>query len=116
MVDFACKEFEIEKIVKCSLNLTKADYKLLLFLMKNQEVFFTTNRLADELKLNLSTIQRSVKKLHSSRLLFRKQKNLEKGGYIFSYKVMSKGEVKRRVLESVEHWCNNIKSRVNRWF
>jgi predicted transcriptional regulator len=35
-MEFACKNFDIEEVVRCGLGLTKGDYKILKFLIDNQ--------------------------------------------------------------------------------
>ena len=51
MIDFACKTFNIENIIKCSLGLTKSEYKILGFFIDNPENYFTP------INLNSLTIQ-----------------------------------------------------------
>lgn len=63
MVDFACKEFQIEAVIKCGLNLTKAELQVLKYLLGNDTRWFTTEQVAADLSLDISTVQRSVKKL-----------------------------------------------------
>ncbi|NCN86639.1 MarR family transcriptional regulator, partial [archaeon] len=41
MIDFACKKFDIEEVIKCSLALSKSDFRILKFLMQNDDSFST---------------------------------------------------------------------------
>ena len=54
MIDFACKKFDIQEVVKCSLGLSKSEFKMLKFLIENENQF-TTEELAEALNLDKST-------------------------------------------------------------
>ena len=41
MIDFACKRFEIDKIIKCGLNLSKADFKVMKELLTKDDYVTT---------------------------------------------------------------------------
>ena len=86
MIDFACKKFDLEEVVKCSLGLSKSEFKLLKFLIENDKEF-TTEKLSEKLKLDKSTIQRAVKKMHEKGLIRRGQINQSVGGYVFLYRI-----------------------------
>ena len=64
MVDFACKEFEIEAVIKCGLNLTKAELSILKHLLKHSENWFTTEQIAADLSLDASNCAKEHKKAH----------------------------------------------------
>jgi predicted transcriptional regulator len=115
MIDFACKQFNIEEIVKCALGLTKSDLKLLRFLTDNYEKDFTTEQLSKKLKLNLSTIQRSVKKLHKKGTLMRSQHNLKEGGYLYTYKIKDRQKIRKIILEIMQNWVKNVEEGLNKW-
>lgn len=115
MLDFACKRFEIEDVVKCSLALTKADFRLLKYFMKNSSKKFTTENLSLELGLDKSTIQRGVKKLHQKDLLFRSQINQSKGGYVFLYQIKNKEAIRKKVLDIVDSWHLRFRSEIAKW-
>ena len=110
MLDFACKRFEIEEVVKCSLALTKSDFRLLKYFIRNSSKKFTTEDLAEDLKLDKSTIQRGVKKLHQKGLLFRSQLNQSKGGYIFLYQIKDKEAIRKKILDTGNDAIRNIES------
>lgn len=115
MLDFACKRFEIEEVVKCSLALTKSDFRLLKYFMKHHSRRFTTEDLAEELFLDKSTIQRGVKKLHGKELLFRSQLNQSKGGYIFLYQIKNKEAIRKKVLDIVDSWHERFRKEIFKW-
>ena len=76
MIDFACKRFKLSEIIKCGLGLTRAEYKVLEYFIDHEDLF-STEQLAENIGLNLSTIQRTVKKLFEKDLLTRNQNNLK---------------------------------------
>jgi predicted transcriptional regulator len=67
-MDFACKEFKVEDVIKCALNLTKADLKVMKYFLNEAKKWVDTESLSKCLELDISTIQRSVKKLHEKKL------------------------------------------------
>ena len=115
MIDFACKKIEMNQVIKCGFGLSRADFKLMDFMLKNNEKYFTTHELSRKLNLNLSTIQRGVKKLHEKAVIDRKQINLEGGGYLFTYQVKSKKDVRNVLLSIVRNWTKNVEAEINRW-
>jgi len=115
MIDFACKTFLLDEIIKCSLGITKADFKVMDFLVKNHEKFYTTEELSQELKLNLTTIQRAVKKLFEQKIVQRKQNNLDNGGYVFIYRIVPKKEVKETIMKIIDKWKENVETALEKW-
>lgn len=114
MIDFACKTFKLQDIIKCGLGLTKADLKILKFLI-NLEKETTSEKISNKLKLDLSTVQRSVKKLFEKKIIFRYQKNLEGGGYIFSYKAKTKKTIAIILNEVVKKWQKRVEKELKLW-
>jgi len=55
MLDFGCKKLNIEDIIRCSFALSKSDYKILLFFLKNKD-FVSTTEVKEKLKMDLSTV------------------------------------------------------------
>jgi predicted transcriptional regulator len=115
MIDFACKQFKIEEIIKCSLMLTKADFKVLVLLTGSSKDWFTTDQLAKKLRLNLSTVQRAVKKLYASGLVDRNQNNLDNGGYIYIYKAKPKEDVRSVIMTIVHNWVSKVEGELKKW-
>ena len=50
MIDFACKKFDLEEVIKCVLGLSKSEFRLLKFL-ENYKKKSTTEELSKKLKL-----------------------------------------------------------------
>lgn len=115
MIDFACKKFDIQEIVKCSLALSKSDFNILKFLLKDSSKKFGTEELAHKLKLDQSTIQRSVKKLYEKGLISRSQMNKEGGGYLFYYKIKNKAEINSLILGIIDNWTHAVKENIKKW-
>jgi predicted transcriptional regulator len=115
MIDFACKKFEISEVIKCSIGLSKAEFRLFDFFIKHSEEDFSTDELSKKLKLDKSTIQRGVKKLHGKNLLFRIQLNQSIGGYLFRYKIKNKLEIKKNVLSVLESWNSRVEQELKKW-
>lgn len=114
-MEFACKNFDLDRIIRCGLSLTKADFRILEFLMKNPKKKIDTNLLSRELNLDLSTVQRALKKMYEQQLVKRSQINLPSGGYSFVYYVCDKKEVKGKVKRIIKEWTDKFDLEINRW-
>ena len=108
MIDFSCKRFELNEIIKCALGLTKTEVKLFLFL-KEEEFYLTTKELADKCQVDLTTAQKAVKKLSTQEIMQKRQENLTGGGYQFVYKMKSKKYVSHIIMEKVQFWVSHVK-------
>lgn len=115
MIDFACKEFDLDEIIRCGFSITKAEYKILNFFISNSDEWYTTDDVAKKLELNLSTIQRGVKKLHEEKVIERRQNNLSGGGYTFVYKCESKPELRKLLIEIIHSWAKRVEIEINHW-
>ena len=67
MTDFACKEFKVEDVIKCALNLTKSNLTVMKYFLSENENWVDTESLSKTFNLDIATIQRSVKKLHEKK-------------------------------------------------
>lgn len=115
MVDFACKEFQIEAVIKCGLNLTKAELQVMKYLLGNDAGWFTTEQIAADLSLDLSTVQRSAKKLTEKKVLQKSQNNLEGGGYFFVYRIRNKREIRELIMEIIHSWVERVEKELVIW-
>jgi predicted transcriptional regulator len=115
MIDFACKEFKVEDVIKYALNLTKSDLTVMKYFLSENEHGVDTESLSKALNLDISTIQRSVKKLHEKEILQRSQQNLDGGGYIFRYKINSRAEVKNIIMNGVSSWAERLVQELEKW-
>lgn len=114
-MDFACKEFKIEDVIKCALSLTKADLKVMKYFLNETERWTDTESVSKALKLDLSTIQRSVKKLHEKEILQRSQQNLDGGGYVFIYKIHSRTKIRNIITSIVNSWADRLGQELEKW-
>ena len=85
------------------------------FMLENSEKSYMTHQLSDELKHDLSTIQRSVKKLHESEIIVRSQSNLKGGGYVFLYQISPKKKIREIIREIVFKWAKKVESELDKW-
>ncbi|WP_048136807.1 TrmB family transcriptional regulator [Methanosarcina horonobensis] len=115
MMDFACKEFKIEDVIKCALNLTKADLNVMRHFLNEPEKWIDTDALSKSLSLDISTVQRSVKKLHEKEILQRSQQNLDGGGYVFIYKIHSKNQIRNVIQKIVQSWADRLGQELEKW-
>ena len=113
-VSFACKNVELEDIIKCSFNLNKTEYKLFLFLIKNNNGG-GINDISKKIKLERSTVQKALKGLTEKKIVEIIQRNNEGGGYCFYYRIVDKEDIKKRVLDNVDKWQKSVKNLVNGW-
>lgn len=114
-MEFACKNFNLNEVVRCSLNLSKADFKILQFFMSNPTRRVGTHIISKELNLELSTVQRSLKKMHQNNLVKRSQINLESGGYSFVYCICDKKEIKEKIKGIIDNWTEKFEEEINKW-
>ena len=115
MIDFACKKFSLEEVIRCSFNLSKAEFEVFRALLNKKNTDLSTNDLQEATKLDLSTVQRAVKKLYDQGLLQRMQANLSGGGYVFSYKIKSRGEIRGKIVEIVNNWAKRVEVEFDKW-
>ena len=114
-MDFACKKIELKELIRCSFSLTKSEFFIIDFLIRNEKEEFSSQELSSKLKLDLSTIQRALKKMHSKELLRRGQKNLSPGGYIYFYQVKDKNEIKKKLSKIIDGWSENVRKKIKSW-
>lgn len=114
MIDFACKKFNLDEIIKCGLGLSRSDYFILSFLIK-QNKEFSSNQIASKVDFDVSTSQRSLKKLREQGLISRRQVNLSSGGYIYYYKSKNKEEISKIILEIVNNWSKKVEKELENW-
>jgi len=115
MIDFACKEFDLEDIIKCGLGLTKTEFSIFKYFLDNKGKELITSEISEELKLNLTTIQKATKKLHEKEILIRHQKNLNNGGYVYTYEIESKQKIRFVIKKLIKNWSNKVEEEIDKW-
>lgn len=114
MIDFACKKFDINEVIRCGLSLTKTEFVILMSLIKHNK-YVTTINLAKLLKLDLTTVQRAMKKFYVKNIVTRSQENLENGGYVFVYKIHEKDKIRQEINKIINNWNEHAKREINNW-
>lgn len=114
-IEFACKKLNLDDIIMCSLNLTKTEFRIFEYLVKNDEKWFNTNEISTGLDIGLSTAQKGVKKLCDGNVVQQSQKNIAGGGYFFVYRIMNKPKLRKIILGIVKKWVNNVELEINNW-
>jgi len=115
MIDFACKQFDLNEVIRCSLNLTKTEFNIIKYLIKNKNKEFTTKEISKIFKIALSTTQKTIKKINDKKLIKQSQKNLEKGGYTFYYSIKNKLILKKKILEILHNWMRKVEKDMKKW-
>ena len=115
MLDFACKQFDLKEILRCSLNLTKAEFKVLEFFLNHKVKKYNSNEISKSMNLDLTTIQKSLKKLYDKKIIIRSQKNSAKGGYIYYYEIENKETISKTILRTINNWINKVEIEINIW-
>lgn len=114
MIDFACKQFNIEEIIKCSLGLTKAEFEIFRFMLEHSEEY-NTQDISKKKNLELSTVQRTLKKLVDKEVVHRRQINLEQGGYIYVYSIKNKKAIREKINSLLKDWSIKVEKELNSW-
>lgn len=114
MIDFACKTFSLDEIVRCSLGLTRAEMRLLNLLLR-KKCWFSADEVASSLAVDLSTAQRSLKSLHDKDIVERRQRNLSGGGYTYSYCLKDKDDIRSRIMDIIHSWVGRVRKELEAW-
>jgi len=115
MIDFACKKFDLKEVIRCSLTLTKTEFKIVESLIKNPDKKFTTKEISQKFNIGLSTSQKAINEIDKKGLIKRSQKNLQNGGYIFIYSIKEKEILKKRILEIINNWVQKVEIKMKEW-
>ena len=112
-LNFACKKFPIEQVLRCSFGLSNPEFRILKVLLSKGER--SVEEIGDELGKDRTTIQRSIKNLVQKKLVKRKQYNLENGGYQFYYLPQDKEEIKEKIKEHFVQFSSMVREEVEKW-
>lgn len=111
MMTFSCKRITEEELIRCSFNLNKTQYHLLIFMLMNNKMRFIS-QISKAMKLERTTVQKAMKVLVERKLAQRTQKNLPKGGYVFLYKPRDKGRIKSEMKEIAYKWYKSVEKSI----
>lgn len=114
MLTFACQDIEFKDLLRCSFGLSKAEYNVMMFMLVSS-MEYTAEKLAKEMDLDRTTVQKAIKKLAEKELVTRHQSNLEAGGYTFFYKIHNKENIKERMKATVEKWHEAVVNEIQKW-
>lgn len=114
MITFACKNIRLEDLVRCSFDLNKTEYAVLLFLLE-QENSLPVVDIAKKMGFERTTVQKAIKKLVQKKLVKRLQQNFEQGGYQFIYHVCHKKKIKSDMKEIVHRWHSAVIAEIDKW-
>ncbi len=113
-MDFACKQIDVEQVLKCALGISKAGCAVL-HCLANKKNWATSEQLAQELDYDLATIQRNLKHLHERGILQRIQQNKELGGYEYTYSIVAQKEFLRVLEQTLHAWMQEAKKELEHW-
>ena len=113
MITFACKKIKKEELIRCSFDLNKTQYNILMFLLKKNKRY-SVIEIAKKNKLDRTTVQKAIKVLLKKGLVRRFQKNLTKGGYMYLYEVSRKDEIKKEMKRIISNWYNVVLNEIGK--
>ena len=100
-IQFACKTFSTDQIMKCSFGLSTTELMILKALISEKDRYISTMEITEIIKRDRTTIQRSLTSLTEKDLVLRRQKNADKGGYSYIYAAIDKEQIKTRITEVI---------------
>lgn len=110
-IDFACKTFDLNEIVRCSLSISRTDTRLL----NRMDASMSARSVARTLRVDLTTAQRSLKRLTDEGLVKRRQVNLEHGGYEYVYERIPMDDLRSMVLDRIHTWVDKVEDELSTW-
>lgn len=113
MIHFACETIKREDLIRCAFSLKSSEYRILDHLLDSDPK--GVKEIAEDLDLQRSTVQKSLKTLIDEDLVSRRQFNLSSGGYKYVYRTPSKKEIKERVFHLIEDWISSAKESIRDW-
>jgi predicted transcriptional regulator len=114
MIDFACKRFGLDEVIKCSLSLTRSEFNIVNYLLKKDRRIGSLE-IARDLRLDVSTVQRALKNLSERKIVIRSQTNLSKGGYVYTYQINDKKVLRNMIKKIVHGWVERVDESLDRW-
>lgn len=111
-VTFACKKITHEELIRCSFDLNKTEYNVLMFLLKDGESS-EASEIGNRMGLERSTVQKAISGLWEKNLVRRTRRNLPKGGYTYIYRVEQKDGIKSRMEKIVYDWYKGVKKEID---
>ncbi|MCK4730492.1 MAG: winged helix-turn-helix transcriptional regulator [Candidatus Aenigmarchaeota archaeon] len=111
MITFACKKIKQEEFIRCSFNLNKTEYNILMFLLKKNQKC-SVIQMAEAMNLERTTVQKAIKSLLSKKLVRKWKRNLAKGGCLYLYIVIDKEDIKKNMRDIIYRWYQEIEKQI----
>lgn len=115
MIDFACKKFNVNDVIKCSLGLTKAEFEIFNYMLESKKDECSSSSMAKIKNLDLSTVQRTLKKLMEKDIAKRRQVNLGNGGYEYFYRINDRKKICDKIILIIHDWSTKVEKEVKQW-
>ena len=113
-ISFACKSISFDDLIKCSFELNKTEYNVLLYMLRQQKRE-TVVEIAQNMDFERSTVQKALSKLVTKELARRLQQNKEGGGYLFYYEIKDKKFIKIEMKRIIDTWVEMAKKSIENW-
>ena len=101
----AAGKLEATDIIKCALGIRELEVKTYFTLLDGP---MQVQEIADKLRRNRSTIQRSLTNLISKGLATRRTMSITRGGYYYEYEAAPASEVKKMVRAALDQWYEKM--------
>ena len=115
MIDFACKKFDLNEVIRCSLGFTKTEFAIMRYFVSNPGKEFTAKEISIIFNIGFSTSQKAINRINKSGLMKRSQRNLGKGGYVFVYSIKDKLVLEKKILGIIHNWMKNVEAGLKKW-
>jgi len=101
----AAGKLEAADIIKCALGIRELEVKTYFTILERP---MQVQEIADKLRRNRSTIQRSLTNLMSKGLATRRTRSIPRGGYYYEYEAAPSSEVKKMVRAALDQWYEKM--------
>ncbi len=97
--------------MRCSFNLNKTEYNILIFLLKKNKKC-SVIQIAEAINLERTTVQKAIKNLSNKKLVRKWKRNLAKGGCLYLYIVIDKKDIKKNMLNIIYRWYQEVEKQI----
>lgn len=113
IMQFACKKISLKDVLKCSFNINKTSFEVLIILIKSKDKL-TIIDISKKINLTSSSVQKAIKNLINKELINRIKINKDKGGYFFKYYIKNKKGIKELLIKNTNNWAKDIIKRISK--
>ena len=100
-------KISVEEMIITTLNVNRTQARILLFLLKNGKS--GVNSIAENLKLERSTVEKNLRTLMNRTLVMRYKENRNRG-YRYVYTCLCKNDLKKNLKKRIEKICRDMRS------